>query len=133
MAFTLTLNSSSGVPYYRQIVNQVIFGIANGMLKPGQRLPTVRQLAVDLQVNLNTIVKAYSELEVRGIINTQQGTGTFVAESSDEVDPVEKQKGIERVCGAFLDELAALGISTTEAIATLKSIESQRRNTSQGS
>jgi GntR family transcriptional regulator len=121
------LSNSSGVPYYRQIVNHVIYGVANGILKPGERLPTVRQLAVDLQVNLNTIAKAYSELELRGIVNTQQGTGTFVSENSSELDPREKEKGIERLCSRFLDEVAAMGASSGEALTTLKKIEKQRK------
>jgi len=128
VAFTLRLSNSSGVPYYRQIVNHVIYGVANGMLKPGERLPTVRQLAVDLQVNLNTIAKAYSELELRGIVNTQQGTGTFVSENGAELDPREKEKGIERLCCRFLDEVAGMGVSTGEAVFTLKRIEKDRKN-----
>ncbi|MBD3390575.1 MAG: GntR family transcriptional regulator [Chitinivibrionales bacterium] len=133
VAFTLKLSNSSGVPYYRQIVNHVIYGVANGMLKPGERLPTVRQLAVDLQVNLNTIAKAYGELELRGIVNTQQGTGTFVSETAVELDPDEKKKGIERLCARFLDEIAGLGVSTSEALSTLQRIEKERINPKKGS
>lgn len=127
MAFNLILSNSSGVPYYRQIVNHVIYGIANGILKPGERLPTVRQLAVDLEVNLNTIAKAYGELELRGIVNTQQGTGTFVSEGAPELDPKEKKKGIERLCGNFLDEIAGMGVNTSEAISAIQRIEKERK------
>jgi len=126
------LNNLSGVPYYRQIVNQVFYGVANGLLSAGERLPTVRQLAVDLQVNLNTIAKAYSELELRGIVNTQQGTGTFVSENESAIDPHEKEKGLGRLCGTFLDEVSAMGVSTGEAIATLKRIEKDRKNPQKG-
>ena len=126
MAFVFTLSNSSGVPYYRQIVNQVMYGVANGMLRTGERLPTVRQLAVDLQVNLNTIVKAYSELELRGVVNTQQGTGTFISETSDGIDPVEKERGIRMLCCRFLDEVAVMGVSTEEIISTLKQIVEER-------
>ena len=73
------LDLSSGVPFYRQIIDQVLLGVADGRLSPGAQLPTVRQLAVDLSVNLNTVAKAYREMEIRGIVETQQGTGTFVA------------------------------------------------------
>ncbi len=132
MAFTFTLNNSSGVPYYRQIVNQVIYGVVNSILAPGERLPTVRGLAVDLQVNLNTIAKAYSELELRGIVNTQQGTGTFIAESNNAIDPVEKEKGLKRLCSIFLDEIATLGIKSVDAFSTLKKIEKERRNSKKG-
>lgn len=128
MAFKFTLNNSSGVPYYRQIVNKVIYGVVNSILEPGERLPTVRQLAVDLQVNLNTIAKAYSELELRGIVNTQQGTGTFISGNKSAIDPIEKEKGLNRLCCTFLDEIASLGIKTGDAFSTLKKIEKERRN-----
>ncbi len=132
MAFTFTLNNSSGVPYYRQIVNQAIYGVVNSILAPGERLPTVRQLAVDLQVNLNTIAKAYSELELRGIVNTQQGTGTFISENKTTIDPVEKEKGLKRLCCTFLDEIATLGIKAEDAFISLKKIEKERRNPKKG-
>ncbi len=132
MAFTFSLSNSSGVPYYRQIVNKVTYGVANGMLKPGERLPTVRQLAVDLQVNLNTIVKAYSELELRGVVNTQQGTGTFVSETNDTIDPGEKEKGLKRLCFSFLDEVTAMGISTDDIFLTLNKIVKERSNSRKG-
>ncbi len=133
MAFKFTLSNSSGVPYYRQIVNQVIYGVVNSILEPGERLPTVRGLAVDLQVNLNTIAKAYSELELRGIVNTQQGTGTFIAESNNAIDPVEKEKGLNRLCCTFLDEIASLGIKTGDAFSALKKNEKERKNPKKGS
>lgn len=133
MAFKFTLNNSSGVPYYRQIVNQVTYGVVNAILEPGERLPTVRQLSVDLQVNLNTIAKAYSELELRGIVNTQQGTGTFISGNNAGIDPVEKEKGMKRLCSTFLDEIAVLGIKTDDAFAMLKKLEKERRNLKKGS
>lgn len=128
LAFKFTLNNSSGVPYYRQIVNQVVYGVVNKILIPGERLPTVRSLAVDLQVNLNTIAKSYGELELRGIVNTQQGTGTFISDNSTTIDPAEKEKGLKRLCGTFLDEIATLGISSKEALRALKNIEKERKN-----
>ena len=128
MGFTFRLSNSSGVPYYRQIVNQVIYGVANGILKPGERLPTVRQLAVDLQVNLNTIVKSYSELELRGIVNTQQGTGTFVADSRTAADPGEQEKGLNQICTSFLNDTAALGIKIDKAIAMVKKLDKERKS-----
>ena len=133
MAFRFTLNSKSGVPYYRQIVNQITYGVANKILSPGEQLPTVRQLAVDLQVNLNTIAKAYSELELRGIVNTQQGTGTFISENEYVVDPKERENGLLRLCCTFLDEIAAMGIKTDDAIASLKKIEMERIKQKKGS
>ena len=70
------LNPRSGVPIYRQIQDQILYGIASGLLEAGEQLPTVRQLAVDLQVNPNTVIKAYTELERRGTVTTEQGSGT---------------------------------------------------------
>ncbi len=114
------------MPYYRQIVDQVIYGVANGLLKPGDQLPTVRRLAVDLKVNLNTIAKAYNELELRGIVNTQQGTGTFISERKAEFSPEERKNALENICASFLDQVAAIGVSTKDAISTLKKIENDR-------
>ena len=73
--FPFQLDLRSGVPVYRQIIDQVMGGKASGLLLPGDQLPTVRQVAVDLSINPNTVVRAYRELEIRGVLETQQGTG----------------------------------------------------------
>ena len=80
------LNLKSGVPFHRQIVDQIRSGIASDQLLPGEQLPSVRELAENLQVNQGTIRKAYSELKIRGILDTQQGTGTFVSHRKVEVE-----------------------------------------------
>src|SRR5438309_11778684 len=72
------LDPRSGVPVYRQIQDQIRYGIASGLLSSGEQLPTVRALAVELKVNPNTVIKAYSDLEREGILTTEQGSGTFV-------------------------------------------------------
>jgi len=99
------LDLKSGVPFHRQIVDQIRYGIASGRLLPGEQLPTVRDLAVQLQVNPNTVRKAYSDLELLGILNTQQGTGTFVGDQPVEIEDAEKQRMLEQIC----DELVARG------------------------
>ena len=99
------LDLKSGVPFHRQIVDQIRYGIASGRLLPGEQLPTVRELAVHLQINPNTVRKAYSELEILGILDTQQGTGTFVGDRQVEIGPDEKQRMLEQIC----DELVARG------------------------
>ena len=99
------LDVKSGVPFHRQIVDQIKYGIASERLLPGEQLPTVRELAVSLQVNPNTIRKAYSELEILGILDTQQGTGTFVGSRQVEIDPAEKSRMLKQIC----DELVARG------------------------
>ena len=79
--FRFRLDAESGVPVYRQIIDQVQGGLASGALASGDQLPTVRQVAVDLAINPNTVLRAYRELEIRGVLDTQQGTGTFVSRS----------------------------------------------------
>ncbi|MGB2863893.1 MAG: GntR family transcriptional regulator [Sedimentisphaerales bacterium] len=99
------LDLKSGVPFHRQIVDQIRYGIASDRLMPGEQLPTVRSLAVDLQVNPNTVRKAYSELEILGILDTQQGTGTFVSNKQVEIGEDEKKRMLRQIC----DELVARG------------------------
>jgi len=99
------LDLKSGVPFHRQIVDQIRYGIASDRLMPGEQLPTVRELAVHLQVNPNTVRKAYSELEILGILDTQQGTGTFVSHQQVEIGEAEKKRMLRQIC----DELVARG------------------------
>ena len=99
------LDVKSGVPFHRQIVDQIRYGIASGRLLPGEQLPTVRELAVQLEINPNTVRKAYSELEILGILDTQQGTGTFVSNQGVEIGEVEKERMLKQIC----DELVARG------------------------
>src|SRR6476619_2926899 len=89
------LDAASGVPFYRQIIDQVLLAVADGRLLPGVQLPTVRQLAVDLSVNLNTVAKAYREMEIRGIFDTQQGTGTCVSTRRAERRSGERRKALD--------------------------------------
>src|SRR3954468_16715975 len=91
-SFEFRLDLKSGVPVYRQIIDQVMGGIAAGTLAAGSQLPTVRQLAVDLSINPNTVVRAYRELEIRGVLETQQGTGTFISHQKVKRDQVERQR-----------------------------------------
>ena len=94
----------SGVPVYRQIIDQVMGGMAAGALAGGHQLPTVRQVAVDLSINPNTVMRAYRELEIRGVLETQQGTGTFISHQKVKRDEVERQRQLTqtggRICGA---------------------------------
>jgi GntR family transcriptional regulator len=99
------LDLKSGVPFHRQIVDQIRYGIASRRLLPGEQLPTVRELAVQLEINPNTVRKAYSDLELLGILDTQQGTGTFVGHKEIEIGDDEKQRMLQQIC----DELVARG------------------------
>lgn len=108
------LDTSSGVPFYRQVIDQVLLGVADGRLTPGTQLPTVRQLAVDLSVNLNTVAKAYREMEIRGIVDTQQGTGTFVATRRADRKSGERKKALEGLVDRFVALAASSGFSLEE-------------------
>ena len=105
MMIEFKLDLKSGVPFHRQIVDQIRYGIASDRLMPGEQLPTVRELAVHLSVNPNTVRKAYSELEILGILDTQQGTGTFVSHQQVEIGEAEKERMLSQIC----DELVARG------------------------
>ena len=108
------LETSSGLPFYRQIIDQVLLGVADGRLPAGTQLPTVRQLAVDLSVNLNTVAKAYREMEIRGIVETQQGTGTFVAHRKPEKKTAERRKALAKLVEQFLSLATAQGFTHEE-------------------
>ncbi|MEO8430707.1 MAG: GntR family transcriptional regulator [Acidobacteriota bacterium] len=108
------LDTSSGVPFYRQVIDQVLLAVADGRLGPGVQLPTVRQLAVDLSVNLNTVAKAYREMEIRGIVDTQQGTGTFVATRRAERRSAERRKALDGLVDRFVSLAASSGFSLDE-------------------
>src|SRR5919112_3707166 len=95
--FQFRLDLKSGVPVYRQLIDQVLVAVASGTLGPGDQLPTVRQLAVDLSINPNTVVRAYKELEIRGMLTTQQGTGTFITSKRVRQDQVQRQRRLTQV------------------------------------
>ena len=103
---SFTLDPKSGVPIYRQIQDQIRYGIASGRLRPGEQLPTVRALAVDLAVNPNTVIKAYSELERQGVLTTEQGTGTFVAPvPAVALAQEDQQAKLRALCAEFLGQV----------------------------
>jgi GntR family transcriptional regulator len=123
------LDPASGVPFYRQVIDQVLLAVADGRLKPGVQLPTVRALAVELSVNLNTIARAYREMEIRGIVETQQGTGTFVSARKAEKKTAERRKALERLVDQFLATAASQGFTHDEFAEALlaKTEEAGRR------
>jgi GntR family transcriptional regulator len=115
----IKLEPGSGVPVYRQIIDQVLAGVASGRLVEGTQLATVRQLAVDLAVNPNTVLRAYKELEIRGVVTTQQGLGTFVTASRVEVDEAARQARLDRIAGEVAARAGAEGFSLEELIGRL--------------
>jgi GntR family transcriptional regulator len=118
----IRLDPSTGVPFYRQIIDQVLLSVGHGKLKAGEQLPTVRQLAVDLAVNLNTVARAYREMEIRGIVETQQGTGTFIAfrqQSTRAGSSAASRKSMEELVDRCVAGAAAANISIEDLAAAL--------------
>jgi GntR family transcriptional regulator len=114
--FEFRLDDRSGVPVYRQIIDQVMGGIAVGILAAGHQLPTVRQVAVDLSINPNTVMRAYRELEIRGVLETQQGTGTFISQQKVKRDDVERQRQLNQLVTDFISRAGAAGFTLEELL-----------------
>jgi GntR family transcriptional regulator len=123
--FRVSLDHQSGVPIYRQIISQILYAIARGDLPPGTQLPTVRQLAVELSVNPNTVIKAYKELEIRGNLETQQGTGTFISNAEVTITPDEKQRVLRALCQDVVGRAGAYGIELGEIIQALQNFKEE--------
>jgi GntR family transcriptional regulator len=118
--FRFRLDSGSGVPVYRQLIDQVQAGIATGILPVGYQIPTVRQVAVDLAINPNTVMRAYRELEIRGVLDTQQGTGTFIATQRPQIDDDGRTRRLDQLIDEFVARAGAGGFTLSEIIDALK-------------
>src|SRR5215475_10306039 len=114
--FAFRLDLESGVPAYRQIIDQVTGGLAAGALSGGEQLPTVRQVAVDLSIKPNTVMRAYRELEIRGIIESLQGTGTFVSQQDGKPDEAERQRRLSQLTGEFVARAGAAGFTIQDLV-----------------
>lgn len=115
------LDPKSGIPFYRQIIDQIRYGIATGRLAIGEQLPTARSLAVELKINLNTVIKAYKELEIQNILETQQGTGTFIGNARLDISPREQQNKLKQICDEFVTMSAHYGFTIDDVIGELES------------
>ena len=111
-----SLDPSNGVPIYRQIIRQIEYAILSKRIKSGEQLPTIRSLAVELKTNPNTIAKAYGELEIRGILATQVGSGTYVSDKKPVVENNDLHKKIREVLAGFMQEMQNLGIEKRELL-----------------
>jgi GntR family transcriptional regulator len=115
-AISFTLDTVGGAPIYRQIIQQIEYAILSGRMRPGDRLPTIRSLAVELKANPNTIARAYGELEIRGILATQVGSGTFISDKKPVVEDDSLNRKIQEVVGRFMQEMRDLGVDKRELI-----------------
>ena len=125
--FRLQLDLRSGVPVYRQIMDQVLGAVASGRLTSGDQLPTVRQLAVDLSINPNTVIRAYRELEIRGFLDTQQGSGTFISEQRVEQDDEERVRKLDLIVSDAIARAGAEGFTAKQVLDRLKELLAEQK------
>ena len=125
MALALSLDSADRTPIHAQVERGIRAAIASGRLPVGDQLPTVRQLAVELRVNANTIAKVYAHLERDGVLETRRGVGTFVAARPPaDRDQALRRTELHRIVDRFLAELSSHGFRVEDA---LPEIEARRQ------
>ena len=121
---TFNVDSTSPTPIYAQLDRSIRAAIATGELGTGTQLPTVRQLAVDLAVNANTVARVYAQLERDGILETRRGVGTFVRESpSPQVARSHRERELRELIRRFIGDAALLGFTLPELINQLRNEE----------
>ena len=133
------IDAANPMPLYAQLERAIRLKIATGLLRPGDQLPTVRQLAVDLRINANTVARVYGELERAGVVETRRGIGTFVSSAPNAVSALppelgqgkaesdrERDRLLASCCGRFLAEASALGFGPSDAIQRLREYTAMR-------
>ena len=117
MSETFYLSSSDPTPLYAQLSRAIQFAIATGKLNVGEQLPTVRQMAVDLRINANTVAKVYAELERKGVVETRRGVGTFISANRIEAGMRRhREDHLRDFADRMIAEAGALGISLDDLI-----------------
>ncbi len=125
----IELDFRSGIPIYLQVVDRIKEMIADGHLKPGNQLPTVRALATELRVNFNTVARAYRILDEAGVISTQQGRGTYILENPPpEVSDAMRSATFETLTDRYLADAIRLGFSPDEILSFLRQKVSSKRS-----
>ncbi len=122
------LDPGSDTPLYRQIVDRLWLEVVTGTLETGERLPTVRQLAIDLSLNPNTVARAYKELELLGVLVKKPGQGTFVSLSQPDQSTVERRSQLERLCYDVVSQAEQLGFTLEDVIDALADLRAARRD-----
>ena len=126
-ALGFQLDLRSGVPVYRQIMDQVLGAMASGRLASGDQLPTVRQLAVDLSINPNTVIRAYRELEIRGFLDTHQGSGTFITPQPVQQDNEERQRKLDAIVSDAIARAGAEGFTAQQVLDRLRELLDEQK------
>ncbi len=112
----LQLSAASGVPFYRQVVDQISALVRSGQLPPGTRMPSVRELAAQLMVSLITVRRAYADLEAAGLVVRRQGQGTFVAEDVGQASKARAQEQAYEALERAVRHAMQLGLSPGEVL-----------------
>jgi GntR family transcriptional regulator len=121
MSLLIHIDTADALPIYAQLERGIRLAIATGRLNVGDQLPTVRQLAVDLRVNANTIAKVYAELERTGVLESRRGVGTFIRAVPDlQVANAARQRQLALLTDRFLIEATELGFTLPEVMAHLQ-------------
>jgi len=118
----IEINNKSPLPIYSQIADQFVHLVATGLLKSGERVPTIRELAVQLEINPNTVAKAYLELQNMGLLDTRQGTGTFIKDTCRILSSPEKEISLNQLTQKFLDDVLRLGYTKEEVLKSVKNM-----------
>jgi GntR family transcriptional regulator len=108
-------------------MDQVLGAVASGRLSSGDQLPTVRQLAVDLSINPNTVIRAYRELEIRGFLDTHQGSGTFVSQQRVEQDDEERVRKLDLIVSDAIARAGAEGFTAKQVLDRLKELLAEQK------
>jgi GntR family transcriptional regulator len=122
-----SINPSSVEPVYAQIARQAREAVARGTLRPGDQLPTVRELALELVINPNTIAAAYREMERAGLVRTLRGRGTFIAEIQAPASPAERRRQLQKHLDALLTEAVHSGLSEEEILDAVRTVARKYR------
>ncbi len=123
----LYLDRSSDQPLHTQLADRLWLEILTGTLETGDRLPTARQLAIDLGLNPNTVQRAYDDLRLLGVVVARAGEGTFVALSDPDRPTLERRAQLERLCRDLVAQCEALGVTIDEVVETLAELTSEQR------
>lgn len=128
----IRIEPTSGTPLGQQIMRQLRLAIANGRLRPGQQLPSARDLAAELRVNFHTVRKAYADLEAEGVVRFERGRGTFVPDQVRPLDAAALRRLVRDHVDRLAADLAGSGVSLTQledlVLAELRSVFSTKRS-----
>jgi GntR family transcriptional regulator len=125
----LIVDPSDPTPLYAQLDRSIRAAIAAGWLRVGDQLPTVRQLAVDLRINANTVAKVYAELERAGVVSTQRGIGTFVRDNPTQAALAtrrDRERELRPLVDRLLADASAIGIPLHEIVQYLTTLEARQ-------